>query len=172
MQNSVFIKTVAILLIISMFSSTLFAQYEATQVSSPDPVAQEDDKLDIAPEADSSKVTFQAEKDYEYARLLEARIAGERDAKGNILFGLGGFAAGLTGIIIAGIYTPKPDAEYLQQLFQEKGAEYTEAYSKSYSKKSKNKNLRNAGIGWGVSAAVSIYIAYRISKYLELEDDW
>lgn len=171
MLHSRFIKVVSLILLISFIGGELLAQYEATQVPSIEPVALDADSIGVALQEEPAEDELERELSYVFVNIEEARIAGERDAKGNLAFGLGGFAVGLPGLLIAGMYNPTPDTETMRQIVQNNEPEYAEAYRTSYSKKTKKKNLRNAGIGWGLSVAASAYLWFRLIEASE-EESW
>jgi hypothetical protein len=74
---------------------------------------------------------------------LQGRIDGERDAKGDPIWLLGGFACGILGI--GGAYVMKPDVPSVALIG--KSSEYILGYTAGYQEKARNQNVLYATAG-------------------------
>lgn len=140
MINPRFTKLIAVVMLIAFSTSYLFSQYDVIYDA---PITATPTAL---PQQQSS--------------ASQGLLDGERDAKGNMAYGCGGFACGVFGFLAAALSNPQPSAAVVSQLSQTKGADYTNAYKTAYSKKAKNQNMLYAGIGWVIGAAVSLVYIY------------
>jgi hypothetical protein len=104
------------------------------------------------PPAPSAPATTQAD-DY-----LRGRMDGERDAKGNPIWLLGGFACGILGI--GGAYVMKPDVPSVALIG--KSSEYVLGYTAGYQEKARNQNVLYATAGC-VAGYVFYYLVIRPS---------
>lgn len=134
-------KVIAIILLLAMSTSLLFSQYDVIY-DTPAPVTA------------STPLALQP------VSASQGLLDGERDAKGNMAYGCGGFACGVFGFLAAALSNPQPSAAVVSQMAQTKGADYANAYKTAYSKKAKGQNMLYAGIGWVVGAAVSLIYIY------------
>lgn len=142
MINSRITKLIAIVLLGAMSTSMLFSQYDVIY-DTPAPVT-------------ATPMTMPQQVGSASQGLLD----GERDAKGNMAYGCGGFACNVFGFLAAALSNPQPSAAVVNQLAQSKGADYTNAYKAGYAKKAKNQNMLYAGIGWVVGTAVLLTYFY------------
>lgn len=138
MEHSRFTKVVSIILIIAISTCYLFAQYDVIY----DTPAQ--------PTTPSTPV----QRPDSYTSMTQGTIDGQNDAKGNILYGCGGFACGVFGFLAAAVSNPQPSPAAMAQLSQTKGPEYAMAYRTAYTKKAKSQNMIYAGVGWAAAVAV------------------
>jgi len=138
-------KLISIVLLFALSTSYLFCQYDVI--------------YDAPVTATPTQVPQPA------GAASQGILDGERDAKGNMAYGCGGFACGVFGFLAAALSNPQPSAATINQLSQTKGPDYANAYKTAYSKKAKNQNMLYAGIGWVVGAAVSLIYIYSEPNY-------
>ena len=138
-MHPTFQKLVATLLVFILTTSFLFCQYEAA----PLPVRTASESVD----GTAPQFTY-----------TEGMRDGELDAKGNPVYGCGGFACGVFGFLAAALSDPKPSPQLLVQMEESKGKDYCIGYQMAYSKKAKKQNMIFAGAGWVIGAAVSLAI--------------
>lgn len=142
MINPRIIKTVSLILVVLLSTSYLFSQYDVIYGS------EEQSTEDLA-RNQSQKGT-----------AAQGMIDGQRDAKGNMLYGCGGFACGVFGFLLAAVSDPQPNPTHIASLTETKGSEYAMSYRAAYSKKAKNQNMLYAGIGWVVGTTASLIMLY------------
>lgn len=149
MYHAPLTKVIALVVIIALSATYLFAQYDEFYDTPPEQTQQ--------PTATAYTQTLSNE--------AQGTLDGERDASGNLLYGFGGFACGAFGLIAAAISNPQPNAAVMAQLYETKGTEYALAYRYSYSKKARNQNMVFAGIGWAITAAAALFTYSSIYNY-------
>ena len=149
MYHAPLTKVIALVVIIALSATYLFAQYDEFYDTPPEQTQQ--------PTATAYTQTLSNE--------AQGTLDGERDASGNLLYGCGGFACGVFGLLAAAISNPQPNAAVIAQLYETKGTEYALAYKYSYSKKARNQNMLYAGIGWAVTAAAALFTFSTIYDY-------
>ncbi|MEN6445354.1 MAG: hypothetical protein ABFC98_04845 [Candidatus Cloacimonas sp.] len=102
---------------------------------------------------------------------LEGAAAGKADAKGNIVYGFGGFFCGVLGVLGAAISDPQPEPMKVNYLLQTKGSDYVTAYTTAYTKASHKLNLTYSAVGCGARILISAALYVSIINTIASEDD-
>ncbi len=136
MFNPVFEKVVALILILLIPCSFLFAQVE--------PEA-------LIPQQPDLQTGYSME---------QGRLDGEKDAKGNPVYACGGATCGVFAVVFAAIQKPAPPTNLMYELRQSKGEAYALGYETAYITKARNKNIIYSLLGLGAATIAAVALTY------------
>ncbi len=96
--------------------------------------------------------------------------SGKNDAEGELLYGCGGFACGIFGVLAALVIKPEVDPVMMGGLISTYGNDYAQGYQSGYVREARRKNINYSLVGMALGIAVSVVYSLT-AEPIDIYDD-